>query len=730
MSSNDIPDDFICPISLEIMTKPYMHNCGKNMEYENIKTMMEMGSTTCPNCRENIIIGTNFNPNRALKSLIEKYNIDMQTIPIHKKIRNTIQSKLLDIKLERTNINGIITLSTPSYIERQPIHIVCVIDISGSMNDRVGIRNEQGSYESNGFNRLDLAKHALNTFVNALSPGDSFSLIKFASSASIVTENTHIDVYNKEHISESINSLQPTDTTNIWDSLRVAFELIERNHNTSNPMNVAIVLLTDGQPSIDPPMGYEKALLAVERRHAIITGNSFLCSINTLGFSNDIKSDLLYQIANIGGGTYNFIPDAGFIGTICVNLIANLRMTYVTGAKLVYNFHNGTTKQVNLGIIQYQHNRTEIISICDSEAINIASIHLHHNFMESIYDLKNPINWNIIDNNPILQTRYIFIKSLNDSINHKNYAQISQFISLAYITKEINPCAASNQYFNALIDEACGEIKLALDRKYINIWGLHYLRSLIMAHKMQLRNNFKDIAIQYYGNTHELELLRTEINDIFDALPPPKPSLNIENKYQLPTMASYNMQSNGCFAHSSIVMATSDPELNIPHPIQVSKLRIGDYIATTSKSDDKYAQVTHITITPGKNEYPFQAVLFPSSGLIITPWHPVNIDGKWQFPANIVNENPDIAQFIQYNEDVYNIVLKDAKFAYIQGMKVITLAHGIIDDPVAAHPYFGSRHIVDDLDYLQDDEYGRIILDSSYIRRDPYTNMILQYSNY
>lgn len=36
-------------------------------------------------------------------------------------------------------------------------------------------------------------------------------------------------------------------------------------------------------------------------------------AVHTFGFGNDIKSGLLKSIAEIGGGNYSFIPDAGMV---------------------------------------------------------------------------------------------------------------------------------------------------------------------------------------------------------------------------------------------------------------------------------------------------------------------------------------------------------------------------------------------------------------------------------
>jgi hypothetical protein len=46
-------------------------------------------------------------------------------------------------------------------------------------------------------------------------------------------------------------------------------------------------------------------------------------TISTFGFGYGVKSLLLRDIAEVGGGMYAFIPDSGFVGTAFVNALAN-----------------------------------------------------------------------------------------------------------------------------------------------------------------------------------------------------------------------------------------------------------------------------------------------------------------------------------------------------------------------------------------------------------------------
>ena len=65
---------------------------------------------------------------------------------------------------------------------RPAISIICVIDISGSM-DYEAVQG--GAVESDGFSRLDLVKHSVNTIINSLSTEDALGIVTFSDAARI-----------------------------------------------------------------------------------------------------------------------------------------------------------------------------------------------------------------------------------------------------------------------------------------------------------------------------------------------------------------------------------------------------------------------------------------------------------------------------------------------------------------------------------------------------------------
>ncbi|KAF7101621.1 hypothetical protein CFC21_102898 [Triticum aestivum] len=76
-----IPDDFLCPITLEIMTDPVIVASGQTYERRSIQKWLDSGERTCPKTRQPLA-HLSLAPNYALKNLIlqwcDKHKVELQ----------------------------------------------------------------------------------------------------------------------------------------------------------------------------------------------------------------------------------------------------------------------------------------------------------------------------------------------------------------------------------------------------------------------------------------------------------------------------------------------------------------------------------------------------------------------------------------------------------------------------------------------------------------------------
>ncbi|KAL4574423.1 hypothetical protein LXL04_021255 [Taraxacum kok-saghyz] len=86
-----IPDDFLCPISLELMRDPVIVSTGQTYERSYIQRWIDCNNTTCPKTQQKLK-NTTLTPNYVLRSLITQYcithNIQQPTLLTNRKLKS------------------------------------------------------------------------------------------------------------------------------------------------------------------------------------------------------------------------------------------------------------------------------------------------------------------------------------------------------------------------------------------------------------------------------------------------------------------------------------------------------------------------------------------------------------------------------------------------------------------------------------------------------------------
>uniref|UniRef100_A0A0D6QR34 RING-type E3 ubiquitin transferase n=1 Tax=Araucaria cunninghamii TaxID=56994 RepID=A0A0D6QR34_ARACU len=94
-----IPDDFNCPISLDLMREPVIVSTGQTYDLASITRWIKEGHSTCPKSGQKLL-HTNLTPNFALKSLIIQYCAE-HNIPFEeseKKKKNSLLESVTSTK--------------------------------------------------------------------------------------------------------------------------------------------------------------------------------------------------------------------------------------------------------------------------------------------------------------------------------------------------------------------------------------------------------------------------------------------------------------------------------------------------------------------------------------------------------------------------------------------------------------------------------------------------------
>ncbi len=166
--------------------------------------------------------------------------------------------------------------------ERQPVHLVYLVDVSGSMSAP---------------DRLPLAKKSLALLTETLKPGDTVALCTYAGNTRVVLPPTGIE--DKAKLLAGIQALDAGGGTAMSSGVQLAYDLASKTL-VKGHLN-RVVVLSDGDANIGNT-NHEQVLRTVAQyKDRGIT-------LSTVGFgSGNYKDVMMEQLADKGDGNYTYI---------------------------------------------------------------------------------------------------------------------------------------------------------------------------------------------------------------------------------------------------------------------------------------------------------------------------------------------------------------------------------------------------------------------------------------
>lgn len=568
-----------------------------------------------------------------------------------------------------------------------PATFVCALDVSGSMTNSVGDGTDS---EMGKFSRWDLVKHSMNILVSCLRPEDKLALVTFSDRADMRMELTPMTTDGKRQAHNVLDRIQPDGGTNLWDGLKTSLDVMSAV-STNNKFSM---ILTDGEPNINPPRGIYDEFLRLP--HPLIA------PLHTFGYGYSLDSDLLYKLAFTGAGGFYHIPDYTMTNTVFINYISNCLATAIPQVNMEIKTSNGlsygipgmhnSTKFLPIGAIQSGQARNIILptEIVDPNNFNL-DLNFHHDGKIVPYTINN--NTELTTTSDYIQRvalsdlSFEFPKMLLCELILRGLedqrATLDQLDDLIGIITELRNYATNKMPLDALIrnikhaNTNDGQIWKAFSRsEWFNRWGTHYLRYMLRSYQLQICSNFKDASLQFYGGPLFQEI-RKEVEDIFAELPVPTPSLSTQaftGNFQQSTYSA----SGPCFDGMGKVNCLTDTKY-------VKDLQSGDYIRNNNGDVSKIVCVIKTFIPSGATD------MVNLNGFRVTPWHPIRVNGAWTFPHEVK------APIKLHCSHIYNFVLDQHHIITIDGFDAITLGHNYTNDPVLSHPFFGSQKVIDHL---------------------------------
>mmetsp|Transcript_9257 Transcript_9257/g.11961 ORF Transcript_9257/g.11961 Transcript_9257/m.11961 type:complete len:766 (+) Transcript_9257:83-2380(+) len=708
-------------------------------------------------------------PNRALKDLLncsdEKTELKNNGKKVYDKFEKTkdVNPKASPLTIAMKGgfdpkENQVLIQVNPSdddpsmYKSHSPRNLVCVLDISGSMSSRVELPGTSNEAHTD-LCLLDIVKHATRTVIETLGSYDRLAIITYSDTAELIIPFTLMTASNKIHTWNVVEKIHTKGSTNIWDGLRVAMDLVREEGG--DEVISSIFLLTDGLPNISPPRGEKTSLLTYLDKYP-----KFCCHLNTFGFGYDVNSALLQDIAEAGSGHYAFIPDSNFVGTSFINALANFLCTATTNLILNIEHDDDRGTQMKLTKCISGHNYTltswgmsvDIPSLKYGQKINVLVEYdgkmQQDNFLTASIDLKSapkvlelphhvevemtPFRYSdpLFDEMKIARIRsriLNLVKTFTDgSIVTHPYDRLSLAMEAIAKIKSIE-CSLSDYSFS----EAYGALKKDLsdqvtkaysNREWYNKWGRHYLLSLARGHTLQQCTNFKDPGLQIYA-VGKFVCVRDYSEDLFVNLPPPKPTSTFRGNdvkrrcrggrvggcRSVASMGTFHNSSIPCFASGSVSLFDGSRK-------QISEIVAGDKLKTSTGCH----AVTCVVASKVKGGY--INLVQMGDDVIVTPWHPVRLKGtkKWHFPIELM-KNASSRTKCDY---VYSLVLDNGGNDFLIGnYEAVSLGHNLTEG-IAKHFYLGSNKVVKDISRMDGWKNGFVELGTNPGIRDPKSGLI------
>jgi len=259
---------------------------------------------------------------------------------------------------------GVVTVTAgapPEGMDRAPVNIVAVIDVSGSMR---------------GAGKMDLTRSTLRLVARNLGKGDHLSIVTYSDKVHVVQQPRAMDTAGKQAADDAIGRLQPTGQTNLSGGLLKGVEVM-RQGMLERPGGInSILLMTDGFANVGVTDAEE--LIGVMRG---VVGAAPGYSLYTFGCGAQHNDSLLRGLSEVTDGAYYFIDSAdaipasfgdclgGLMSVVAQNITLTLTcqdgavFERVQSSRPVAMQAGNTVCEVTLGDLQSEEERDVLVSM-------------------------------------------------------------------------------------------------------------------------------------------------------------------------------------------------------------------------------------------------------------------------------------------------------------------------------------------------------------------------------
>lgn len=183
-----------------------------------------------------------------------------------------------------TTVSYGVRLRVPASVNRNPTHLILLLDISESMSDA---------------RKLENVKKCCKLILDVLNDSDHLSVITFGSHAETHLCREAVSTSQKEHIRAVINGLHVDGCTNLSAGLYAVRESLER---CGADETIGLLILTDGiaNMGVTSPQNLQEIVAQYRQTYPRL-------SVHCVGYGTDHNATLLRLVAEQNSGSYNIV---------------------------------------------------------------------------------------------------------------------------------------------------------------------------------------------------------------------------------------------------------------------------------------------------------------------------------------------------------------------------------------------------------------------------------------
>ncbi|MCA9718593.1 MAG: VWA domain-containing protein, partial [Myxococcales bacterium] len=190
---------------------------------------------------------------------------------------------------------GMNTPINPDELERPPLNLAIAIDTSGSMKG----------------DPMDYTVEGLVRMLDALEPGDYISLVAFSDVATVVADHL---AHDDPALDQAIASLYASGSTNVYDGLRSAYDLV--GEHAAPELQNRVILLSDGVATAGITNDDKALNLATSWADAGV-------GLTTIGVGTDFDVELMRDLSETGAGAFYFLENPAAVQEVFIEEVTS-----------------------------------------------------------------------------------------------------------------------------------------------------------------------------------------------------------------------------------------------------------------------------------------------------------------------------------------------------------------------------------------------------------------------